>query len=618
MGIDGIILHSNYDVLIEYNSIHSHNDKYGSDPYGTCGDPCNGRGENGIDIKHDSHNIIIRYNKIYDHEYESEIILNGRPTQSADQVYIYGNNFFGGKTPGVHSQSNQGESYDDIYIFSNLFHNMGKRAISIAQSGSYYIFNNIVAENYFVLGGGSMDAGIYMGGAGSVLKNNIYYKNRPLDTSRRQLSVSAGSDENTISDHNIYYWPGQNSLFRWGDASDVSLVQIQNGNNHGLPQEQYSFEVDPGLTDLENSDYRVASSGSAVVDSGEAMGTGNIAVLNIQGTDYPVRWDTALHPSTDWSVFPSPNSIITANQNNYGSGWERGAYVYTGTSTPICSEGQITSACLCRGTEYSTGYCCSSSWQSRSCSLQATDYAILKTQYPITLDGNLNEFTNANEIVLTNSRGTQGTYKFLWDSNALYVAAEVSDSNLNSQQTIDESDLWNDDSLEMVFDTANNGGASMDYSDDYKFFINSLSAKTDTKRYDKSFDSGFTEVTLATGTNNVNTGYVIEAIIPWTNWAIPVENDIWRMNVVLNDDYGTGDENTLWSGSAINVPDDAGEIIFSSEYVASASSCTSGADSSGNNNVEIGELINFISEWKAGSFLIGELLNGIDEWKNGC
>lgn len=42
------------------------------------------------------------------------------------------------------------------------------------------------------------------------------------------------------------------------------------------------------------------------------------------------------------------------------------------------------------------------------------------------------------------------------------------------------------------------------------------------------------------------------------------------------------------------------------------------ADTTGDDIVDISELLNYISQWKSGSVLIGELLTAIGEWKNGC
>ncbi len=51
---------------------------------------------------------------------------------------------------------------------------------------------------------------------------------------------------------------------------------------------------------------------------------------------------------------------------------------------------------------------------------------------------------------------------------------------------------------------------------------------------------------------------------------------------------------------------------------ASTSSCNSLADSDGNSIISINELINYISQWKAGSVTIGNLIDAIGKWKDGC
>ena len=51
---------------------------------------------------------------------------------------------------------------------------------------------------------------------------------------------------------------------------------------------------------------------------------------------------------------------------------------------------------------------------------------------------------------------------------------------------------------------------------------------------------------------------------------------------------------------------------------SSISTCSSGADSSGDSIISKTELNNFISSWKTGSITITELINGINEWKIGC
>ncbi len=270
-----------------------------------------------------------------------------------------------------------------------------------------------------------------------------------------------------------------------------------------------------------------------------------------------------------------------------------------------------------------TGYL----WSGSSCIQQQTNsYIILKAQTPPTVDGNLNEFANANEITITDLYGTTGTYKFLWDSNALYVAADVSDSNLNVGLSHQEDDaLWDDDSLEMFMDTLNDGGTALQ-PDDYKFYANINKVHSDSHASDTSWDSGMANNVIATGTINNNadtdTGYVIEARIPWQNFATPSDDSVWGFDLSMDDKTDSGTIQTAWTnsdGGGFNDPEGWGDVLFSSEFVAlSGSACNSDADSNGDSSISIGELINYISQWKAGGVSIGSLIDAIGKWKNGC
>jgi hypothetical protein len=261
--------------------------------------------------------------------------------------------------------------------------------------------------------------------------------------------------------------------------------------------------------------------------------------------------------------------------------------------------------------------------ETQSCSITpTTNYSILKTNSAPTIDGNLNEFADANPITITNSRGTTGIYKLMWDSNALYLAAEFSDDKLNADLAHQEDDsIYSDDSLEIMFDTLNNGGTSMQ-TDDYKFFVNVNNIHTDSQKYDTSWDSGITKDVLVSGTINndadTDTGYVIEVRIPWAGWvSAPVNEAVWGMNVQLNDKIETGTTQTQWSesGLGVNVPDGWNEVVFSSETIGSICGAS---DSNSDGIVTISELIDYIGEWKIGNVPIDDLIDAIGKWKSGC
>jgi hypothetical protein len=179
----------------------------------------------------------------------------------------------------------------------------------------------------------------------------------------------------------------------------------------------------------------------------------------------------------------------------------------------------------------------------------------------------------------------------MWDDSALYVAAEFSDTQLNAAHTDNDSWLWEDDSLEIMFDTLYDRGSSL-HADDYKFFFNPHNAHLDSKAFDSTWNSTLASEVKVTGTLNQNsdidTGYVAEARIPW--WVTePKVGDAWGINIQLNDMTVTGMHSTQWSesGLGVNVPDGWNDALF-----------TVRADSSGNGCVEQEETVSFIDHWR--------------------
>jgi len=235
------------------------------------------------------------------------------------------------------------------------------------------------------------------------------------------------------------------------------------------------------------------------------------------------------------------------------------------------------------------------------------NYSIVRTAIPPAIDGDISEFSKADPIHVTESQtGTTGTYRLMWDDDALYIAAEFSDEQINAQHTANDSSLWEDDSLEIMFDTLYDKGGSL-RQDDYKFFVNPHNAHMDSKAFASSWNSSLSSEVAVTGTLNQNTdtdtGYVIEAMIPW--WiASPVVGDSWGMNMQLNDRTASGMSSTQWSGSGlgVNVPDGWNNAIF-----------TVRADSSGDGCIEQPELMSFIEYWKYDStgYPMSEMMEAI-------
>jgi hypothetical protein len=322
-GIDGIVTHYCEGMLIEYNSIHSHNDKYGE------------KGENGIDLKRETKDVIIRFNKIYDHRGDSQITLQG----GTSNCYIYGNRIYNGKSGIlVYARNGDYDPIEDIHIWSNEIFGFGTQGFTTLSDGDtisdVYLYNNTFAFNGFdfeKLDGttsyaSSASVAIQTGSGETNIKNNIIYKSLPDETDYKQLYSGSTS---TIGDfsNNVFYWPGNDSIIRY----DGSYYTIANYNStYGGDQ----IDTDPGLIDPDGTDNTYGTEDDNYrldgTYSNNALDlSGTVGSLIIQGETYTMTWDTCLDPATDWSGQPSSTKILTMDQDDEGAGWENGAYCFT-------------------------------------------------------------------------------------------------------------------------------------------------------------------------------------------------------------------------------------------------------------------------------------------------
>jgi hypothetical protein len=250
---------------------------------------------------------------------------------------------------------------------------------------------------------------------------------------------------------------------------------------------------------------------------------------------------------------------------------------------------------------------------------QPPSYAILKTASPPVIDGEISEFSGSDTITLSNSQGTTGDYKLMWDDTALYIAASVTDSQLNTDPAhVDDDGIWEDDSIELMFDTLHNVGTTLQ-NDDYKFFVNIQNVHTDSLAFDRSWNASYTSEVQLSGTVNDNTdtdtGYTIEIAIPWSNWGIspPAINDVWGFELVMNDRNSSGERdwspwaNTYQDGDPNN-PDGWGDLRFSHPSDSNQDGC-----------IETNELLTFIKRWKISSqdVPMPEVMEAIGLWNQG-
>jgi hypothetical protein len=202
------------------------------------------------------------------------------------------------------------------------------------------------------------------------------------------------------------------------------------------------------------------------------------------------------------------------------------------------------------------------------CSSSLPTYTVVKTGTAPVIDGNLSEYASANTITMSGGNGNTTNVKMLWDSANLYIGAITTDTELNAAVTThDTSGVWNDDGLEFVFDTQNNGGWD---TSDYKIIVNAQGATYDARNFtDLTWNGPYQKAVTRNGTLNdgVNdTSYTIELAIPWTSVNVtPSTATTYGMNFQTNDADATRTTYT-WNG-AINTVADAGNVTLSNTLV---------------------------------------------------
>lgn len=328
-GIDGITTHYVRGMLVEYNTIHSHNDRFGDG------------GENGMDLKRETHDVIIRFNAIYDHRGESNVILQG----GTHDVYLYGNRLMGLRGGVlVYARQSGFMPIDGIHIWSNELSGNGDCGVCTLSDGDpideVHLVNNTIAFNGFAytkLDGTSetpnqYDCGVRLLAGTTHLQNNIFFQNQPDLATYVQASDVTGTAALGALEHNTYHWPGQTSVFGY-DGAGRTVAELQ--SSYGLEDDAPAGEdADPGLVDAaggddtygtEDDDYRLDGT---YADTGAELS--QCFSVQIQGQTHTVCYEDGLSEDTDFTTIPPTAS--TAKQGDFGSGWDRGAYVYGSAS----------------------------------------------------------------------------------------------------------------------------------------------------------------------------------------------------------------------------------------------------------------------------------------------
>lgn len=244
-------------------------------------------------------NVRIYSNKVYNCAHNSLDIHDGGGTYNG--VYIYWNDVY--QEDGFPYGDNLiylSQGANNVHIYYNLIHDASGNGIQCSYDGDGPIHvygNTFYNNNYHVIS--------YVTNSHPwVLRNNIFY-------SARTTPIRCTSSANWSSDYNCFYQTKNSNVARIGGTTHRSWSTYKSAtgwDNHS------TWAINPDLTNPGGDDFTL-SSDSPCIDAGVDLGS---------------TYDTGIDAHSVW-----PASVITADQDNSGQGWEIGAYTFGSGSSSI-------------------------------------------------------------------------------------------------------------------------------------------------------------------------------------------------------------------------------------------------------------------------------------------
>jgi hypothetical protein len=260
-------------------------------------------------------NLIIQDNDVYDNgdalpDFKS-------PTVSKSTANgIYADTIGSGliiRRNKIHNNNQNGigiEYTDGATAYYNISYSNGLAGLSIYRlCHNNALYNNVSYGNLYGLAvwDGSGAAG---GLTGNVVKNNIAFSNTYALVDR-----FGGENDGTNGSGNVYTYnalgPEATNFIEWGNGvyeSTYAAWETATGNC-GTTGRSHSVQVDPAFVNASASQFWLAKN-SPAIDAGTHLGS---------------PYNIGLLPASSW-----PNSVFSGDQDSYGTGWEVGAYIFTG------------------------------------------------------------------------------------------------------------------------------------------------------------------------------------------------------------------------------------------------------------------------------------------------
>jgi hypothetical protein len=219
------------------------------------------------------------------------------------------------RNSGILSENENGTQIHGNVSINQTTASAYTRGIYIVCSNANYpsqnakVFNNTVYGNNI----GVNVSGV--SGSANTCLNNILKNNIISGNFNRELRANDGGENDGIEGNgNVYEYNclgAQTSNFiEWGDGIYNSTYDDWETAYGGTTN---SVEEEPLFTDTSNDDFTLRI-GSPAVDAGENLGA---------------FYDDALNPESSW-----PSSVSTLDQDDYGPGWDIGAFISTSVGAP--------------------------------------------------------------------------------------------------------------------------------------------------------------------------------------------------------------------------------------------------------------------------------------------
>jgi parallel beta-helix repeat protein len=314
-GGDGIHLNAGIQsATVEHNTVFSNNLLYTSSGTDTnlkflAGIHFNGNGTNIT-------NLVVQYNLVYSNGpsvYKTIDAGNGiwLDTIHDPNTVVRYNLLYGNTASGIMM-----ENANRNQALYNISYSNGEAGIWVQNSDGTATSNQAVGLYNNTVFGNSV-AGILLQGdyaVASTCTRNLVKNNISSGNTGPNLVARYGCENAAIyGSGNVYtyndFGPQAANFIEWAGGvyeSTYATWETATGNC-GTTGCSHSVEADPQFVNASSSQFWLAS-GSPAIDAG----------LNL-GSPYNI----ALMPGGTW-----PNSIVTGDQNAYGSGWEIGAFVY--------------------------------------------------------------------------------------------------------------------------------------------------------------------------------------------------------------------------------------------------------------------------------------------------